>query len=99
MLVCGAAVKVSDFGHAEDIYSEACLWCYVDCGLSDRLAAFTVTTEVSWRWAAMEVLRDKIFTGSSDVWSFGTTCWEVFSLGATPYPHIGLQRLLVGSCR
>ena len=42
----------------------------------------------------MEVLRDKTFTARSDVWSFGVVCWELLSLGATPYAHIGLLIVL-----
>lgn len=36
----------------------------------------------------MESLLDHVFTEKTDVWSFGVTCWEVFSLGHTPYPAI-----------
>jgi serine/threonine protein kinase len=40
------------------------------------------------KWLPPESLNDNIFNEKTDVWSFGVTCWEVFSLGKTPYPSI-----------
>ena len=33
-----------------------------------------------------EAIRDNAFTVLSDVWAFGVTAWEIFTLGTAPYP-------------
>ena len=44
--------------------------------------------QLPWRWMAPELLKytGKLnFTEKSDVWSFGVTIYEVYSLGYQPY--------------
>jgi len=35
---------------------------------------------------ALESLTHKVFNVRTDVWAYGVTVWELFSLAATPYP-------------
>jgi serine/threonine protein kinase len=65
-------VKVADFGLTRDIYM-------VDYYKQARLGRVPV------KWMAPESLFDRVYNNKTDVWSFGVTCWEVFSLGRTPY--------------
>ncbi|XP_065183463.1 tyrosine-protein kinase JAK2-like [Sycon ciliatum] len=46
------------------------------------------------KWYAPECMYYKKFTSSSDVWSFGVTCWELFSYGQKPYKGKGGQEVL-----
>eukprot|EP00050_Salpingoeca_kvevrii_P013488 m.28936 g.28936 ORF g.28936 m.28936 type:complete len:2696 (-) comp5030_c0_seq2:50-8137(-) len=45
----------------------------------------TSDDRVPARWMAPESMKSRIYTISSDVWSYGVTVWEMFSLGNVPY--------------
>ncbi|XP_032884792.1 vascular endothelial growth factor receptor 2 isoform X3 [Amblyraja radiata] len=71
-------VKICDFGLAWDIYKNPD---YVRKG--DVLLPL--------KWMAPETIFDKVYTTQSDVWSFGILMWEIFSLGASPYPGVQID--------
>jgi proto-oncogene tyrosine-protein kinase Ret len=74
MIGAGGRIKVSDFGMA------------VERGYY-RVASGK-TEKVPVKWMAPESIEDHIYTHKTDVWSFGVTCWEVFTCGAVPYPGL-----------
>ena len=40
------------------------------------------------RWMPPEAVFDKKYSVKSDVWSFGVTLWEIFTLSLLPYSEI-----------
>lgn len=69
-------VKIADFGLSRQVYQ--------DCNYQKQgQEALPV------KWMAIESLLDRVFSSQSDVWAFGVTVWEFFSLSQQPYPEIG----------
>ena len=48
------------------------------------------------RWMAPESIFSNYYSYKSDVWAFGVTCWEIFSLGNFPYGNLNDQTFLKG---
>ncbi|XP_053426454.1 serine/threonine-protein kinase LMTK1 isoform X1 [Nycticebus coucang] len=93
LLTADLTVKIGDYGLSHCKYRED----------------YFVTTDQLWvplRWIAPELV-DEVHsnllvvdqTKASNVWSLGVTIWELFELGAQPYPHHSDRQVLAYAIR
>lgn len=61
------------------------------CNTEEELRGRQIDDE---RWFSPEVMKFQNYTTKSDVWSFAVVCWEIVTLGATPYGSIITNDLL-----
>ena len=73
--------KISDFGLSKPFYGQMVY------EKRDR-------RDIPWRWMAIEMFRDGLFTMNSDVWSYGVLIWEILSMGEQPYPGLSQNEVL-----
>lgn len=78
LLVSSDQIKISDFGLARKQLED-----------SDYYKSKGNSSDLPIYWYAPECLSTFKFTTKGDVWSYGVTLWEMFTLGDNPNAHLG----------
>ena len=85
LLSASRTVKISDLGLAVSSQSSQASQAW---GQTER--------PVPYKHSALESLVSGLYSGQSDVWAFGVTLWEMFSLASEPHTEItGPDQLVV----
>ena len=73
--------RIADFGMSRQLN--------VDDGCYNSKGGF-----IPLRWSAPEAVFFKTYSEKSDVWSFGMTMYEIWSLGERPWPNYSNEQIL-----
>ncbi len=60
----------------------------------DENYAVAESTTLPIAWLAPDVLDTRIYSSSSDVWSFGVLLWEIETLGSRPYSGSTMSEII-----
>ena len=85
--VAGKKVIHRDLAIRNCLLSHSNLIKVADMGLARMESEYVsdTSTALPVKWMAIESLEEQKYSEASDVWSFGITAWEVFTMGLTPY--------------
>ncbi len=78
LLVSNEQVKISDFGLARQQKED-----------TDYYKAKNNDTDLPIYWYSPECLESFKFSTKGDVWSYGVTLWEMFTIGDNPSAYLG----------
>ena len=83
-----STVKINDFGKAHKVKVPSCVDA-VDALEAVQVNYDNIGVSVSgyqpMAWMAPEAIQNKQVTLLSDIWAYGITLWEIFSMGQHPY--------------
>ncbi len=77
LLASSELIKICDFGMTRNVRHH-----------TDGEYTMTETHKIPCAWYPPESIRHKLFSSKSDVWMFGVTAWEVFTLCDQPWSNM-----------
>lgn len=75
-------VKICDFGMTRSVKNE-----------HNETFTMRENHKIPAAWFPPESIREKVFSIKSDVWMFGVTVWEIFSLCEHPWPNLSAAQV------